>query len=431
MDDFLPSRAWLRAFLSSPDSWYQIALFAAGATATWVLGRYLRSHLDPMTQPGVVKGMGRTAVRTTALALVPALFWLWLAAGTIVFRKLGFATDVLRPAMLLVGAAAIVRAGVFVLRHSFSPGSRLKAWEGVLTTTIWLLIALHILGWLPFVEQMLDDYALLFGKVRVSLYNVVSFALLIGLLLLVALWISNVVHRRVQRSAVLDASMKLALTKLTTFTLGTLAVLAAMVSAGIDLTTFAVFGGALGVGLGLGLQRVVSNFVSGFIIAFEGSVRPGDWINIGGQRGQVRALHARHAVLHTEDGLDILVPNENLLTSEIVNWSYAGDSKVRLALPVQIGYNDDPEAAMELLVRLARANPRVLADPEPTAVVLGFAEAGVNLELRVWIEDLAYGVGGVRSDLYRRVWREFRDAGISMPYPQYEVRLLNEPPKGR
>src|SRR6185436_3579374 len=126
-----------------------------------------------------------------------------------------------------------------------------------------------------------------------------------------------------------DASMKLALTKLTTFTLGTLAVLAAMVSAGIDLTTFAVFGGALGVGLGLGLQRVVSNFVSGFVLAFEGSIQPGDRITVSGQKGKVIALHARYVVVHTDDGLDLLVPNENLATSEIVNWSYDGDRRVR------------------------------------------------------------------------------------------------------
>lgn len=426
LSDLLPSRAWWRAFLNSPDTWWQFGMFVLGAGATWILGRYLRSRLDPVIQPGIVKGVGRTAVRTTAIALIPALFWLWLAASAAVFRKLGLATDVLRPAMLLVGAAAIIRAGVFVLRHSFSPGSRLKAWEGVLTATIWLLVALHILDWLPYVEQTLDEYALMFGKVRVSLYNVVSFALLIGLLLLAALWISNVVQRRVAKSVVLDNSMKLALTKLTTFSLGTLAVLAAMVAAGIDLTTFAVFGGALGVGLGLGLQRVISNFVSGFILAFEGSIRPGDRISIGNQRGEVRALHARHAVVHTEDGLDILVPNESLLTSEIVNWSYAGDCKVRFTVTVQISYDDDPEVALALLMRLARENPLVLADPAPSAIVTGFADSGVNLELRGWIEDPACGVVDVRSRFYRRIWAEFKKTGITIPYPRRDVQLLGK-----
>lgn len=423
MDDILPSGAWWRAFVSAPDTWWQIGILLFGSLATWILGRYLRRHLEPVIQPGRVKGMGRTAVRTGALALIPALLWLWLIVAVAILRKLGMATDVLRPAMLLVGAAALIRAGVFVLRHSFSPGSRLKAWEGVLTATIWTLVALHILGWLPLVIQTLDDYALGFGSVRVSLYNVTSFALLIALLLLAALWVSNVIGWRVAKSTVLDESMKLALTKLTTFVLATLAVFVAMIAAGIDLTAFAVFGGALGVGLGLGLQRVVSNFVSGFILAFEGSIRPGDRINIGSQRGLVQALHARHAVVHTEDGLDILVPNENLLTSEITNWSYAGDHKVRLSVPVQIGYGDDPETALALLVRLARAHTRVLADPAPTALLVGFGDSGVNLELRVWINDREAGVTDVRSDLCRRIWQEFKAAGITIPYPQREVRF--------
>jgi small-conductance mechanosensitive channel len=424
MEDLLPSRAWWRAFLHSPDTWWQFGLILLGASATWVLGRYLRGRLEPVIQPGVVKGMSRTAIRTTAIALIPALFWLWLAAAAAVFRKVGLASDVLQPAALLIGAAAVIRASVFVLRHSFSPGSRLKAWEGALAATIWLLVALHVLGWLPFVQQVLDEYALAFGNVRVSLYNVISFALLIGLLLLAALWLSNLVHGRVMKSAVLDDSMKLALTKLATFTLSTLAVLAAMVAAGIDLTTFVVFGGALGVGLGLGLQRVVSNFVSGFILAFEGSIRPGDRIAIGSQRGQVRALHARHAVVHTNDGLDILVPNETLISSEIVNWSYAGDRKVRVTVPVQIGYEHDPEAAIALLVRVAREHARVLADPEPATIVTGFGDHGVNLELRAWIDDLDYGVLIVRSDLLRRIWHEFRTAGITIPYPRRDVRVV-------
>lgn len=423
MDDILPSSAWWRAFISAPDTWWQIGILLLGAAATWVLGRYLRRHLDPVTRPGRVTGVRRTAVRTGVLALVPALLWLWLIVAVAILRKLGMATDVLRPAMLLVGAAALIRAGVFVLRHSFSPGSRLKAWEGVLTATIWTLVALHILGWLPFVVQTLDDYALSFGSVRVSLYNVTSFALLIALLLLAALWVSNIIGWRVTKSAVLDESMKLALTKLTTFVLATLAVLVAMIAAGIDLTAFAVFGGALGVGLGLGLQRVVSNFVSGFILAFEGSIRPGDRINIGNQRGRVTALHARHAVVHTEDGLDILVPNENLLTSEITNWSYAGDHKVRFSVPVQIGYDDDPDTALALLVRLARAHAHVLADPSPMALLAGFGDNGINLELRVWIDELECVVVDVRSDLCRRIWHEFKTADITIPYPQREVRL--------
>jgi small-conductance mechanosensitive channel len=326
----------------------------------------------------------------------------------------------------LAGALAVIRMGVFVLRHSFSPGGPLKAWEGMLTVTIWTLVALHILDWLPVIEQMLDDYALSLGKVRISLLNVVSFVLSIAIMLLIALWLTNAIRNRVAQSRVLDANMKIALSKLIKFVLLTLAVLVAMMAAGIDITAFAVFGGALGVGLGLGLQRVVSNFVSGFILVFEGSIRPGDVISYHETYGTVKSLHTRHIVIRTPDGLDILVPNENLLTSDITNWSYAGDRKIRLRLPVQISSNDDPEQAMGRLGQLARGCARILQDPPPLVFLLGFGDNGINLELRVWINDPELQ-GEVRTELYMKIWKDFQTVGISFPFPQRDVYIKDFP----
>ena len=424
--EVIPSREAIRVFLNSSSTWLQLGVFAIGFLVAKLIAGWWQPRLQTIAQPGVIEGVRRTAVRSGALALVPLLLWLWLLAAGAILRNQGWTTGLLRPAMILVGALAIIRMGVFVLRHSFSPGGPLKAWEGALTVTIWTLVALHILGWLPFVEQMLDEYALTLGKVRVSLYTVVSFILSIGFLLLVALWLANTIRSRVRRSEVLEDSMKMALSKLTRFVLLTLAVLVAMMMAGIDITAFAIFGGALGVGLGLGLQRVVSNFVSGFILVFEGSIRPGDVISYGNTFGTVRALHARHIVIRTRDGMDILVPNENLMTSDITNWSYEGDRRIRLRLPLQIGYSDDPEQAIARLDRIAREHERVLKDPAPTAVLTGFGDNGVNLELLVWIEDPERG-GDVRSDLFRQIWKDFKAAGITLPYPQREVYLRESP----
>ncbi len=419
--DALPASETIRDFLNSTSTWVQIGVFLAGLLAAKLIGSWLQRHLQAMAKPGV-EGVGRTAVRTGALGLVPVLLWLWLLAAVAILRNHGWAIGLVRPAMILAGALALIRMGVFVLRHSFSPGGPLKAWEGALTVTIWTLVALHILGWLPYVEQMLDEYALTLGKVRISLYTVVSFVLSIGFLLLLALWLTNTIHSRVRRSRVLEDSMKIALSKLIRFVLLFLAVLIAMMMAGIDITAFAIFGGAFGVGLGLGLQRVVSNFVSGFILVFEGSIRPGDVISFGNTFGTVRALHTRHIVIRTRDGMDILVPNENLMTSDITNWSYEGDRRIRLRLPVQIGYQDDPEQAIARLTRLTHGHDRVLKDPAPAAVLTGFGDNGVNLELLVWIEDPERG-GDVRSDLYQHIWKDFKAAGITLPYPQREVYL--------
>jgi small-conductance mechanosensitive channel len=245
-------------------------------------------------------------------------------------------------------------------------------------------------------------------------------------MLLLALWLANLIRSRVDRSRALDDSMKIALSKLIKFVLLMIAVLAAMVAAGIDITAFTVFGGALGIGIGLGLQRVVSNFVSGFILAFEGSIRPGDIISFQDTYGTVVSLHTRHVVIRTRDGLDILVPNENLLSSDITNWSYEGDRKIRLRLPVQISYNDDPERVMQQLDRLACEHARVLQDPPPRTFLLGFGDNGVNLELRVWIDD-PDNRGQIRNELYLEIWKDFHAAGITFPFPQRDVYIKDFP----
>ena len=429
MDTFSDFAVWVEAardLLSLPSTWGQLLLIAAGLLIAWLTGQFLQARLQPMVEPGAMAGVRRTAVRTGFHALIPLLWWLLLLAGSAWLRHRGQPGQIVQIAISLVGALAVIRMGVFILRHSFSPGSKLKAWEWSLTVTIWVLVALHMLGLLPGLIEVLDEYALPLGKTRLSLYTVVSFILSIALLSLVALWLNNGLQSLLKRSRTMDESIKLVLGKISRFLLLFLAVVVAMVTAGIDLTALAVFGGALGVGLGLGLQRIVSNFISGVILAFEESIRPGDVLRIGDTFGEVKALYARHIVVRDRDGKDILIPNEALLTSQIENWSY-GDRNVRFRMPVQISYQDDPEQAMAIMVRAARATHRVLTDPEPVARLMGFGNDGINLELRLWIHDPENGVNNVRSEAYLRIWRLFREAGISIPYPQRDVRLISSP----
>jgi small-conductance mechanosensitive channel len=424
--ELLPSWATILAWSQQPHTLRQAATLAVGILVAWLLGTYLQSRMQPIIRPGVIAEGPRTAVRTGTLAMIPLLLWLFLLAAIAIFQRQKLPTDLLRPAMLLAGAMVLIRAGVFVLRHSLSPGSRLKAWEGLLATTIWLLVALHILGWLPHIEQVLDEYAVVYGSLRISLYTVASFVLSMALLLFVALGLTNALHWRLMRSQALDDSLKLAITKLGKFLLLTTAVLVAMIASGIDITALAVFGGALGVGLGLGLQRVVSNFVSGVILAFEGSIRLGDIISVGTTYGTVIEMHARHVVVHTRDGLDILVPNETLLTGEITNWSH-GDRDVRLGLPVQISYQDDPEVVIALLERVALQHPRVLRNPAPAGQLKGFGESGIDLELRIWVNDPEHGTGNVRSEVNRLIWKAFKESGITIPYPHRELFVRELP----
>ena len=307
----LPSVAELKYALTLAATWWQIGILVSGILLALLIGQWLQPRLQPAIAPGGASGLRRTAMRTGMLVTVPLILWLWLVGTSALLRHAkGQTTEILHLAVLLVGTLALIRMGVFVLRHSFSPGSKLKAWEGVMTVSIWGIVALHIMGWLPYVEQLLDDYAVTLGKVRISIYTIISFALSIALLVLLALWLSGAIKSLVGRSQALDENLKIAVTKLTKFLLLALAVLVAMVTAGIDLTALAVFGGALGVGLGLGLQRIVSNFVSGIILSFEGSVQPGNVISVGQTFGVVKELHARYMVVRNRDGMDILIPNE-------------------------------------------------------------------------------------------------------------------------
>lgn len=201
-----------------------------------------------------------------------------------------------------------------------------------------------------------------------------------------------------------------------------MAFLVALNAAGISMSSLAVFGGALGVGLGLGLQRIASNFISGFILVLDRSVKPGDLITVGENFGRVEQLNARYVVLRNRQGVDSLIPNEHLIINEVTNWSYA-DPNVRLEIDVQVSYNDDPEQAMALMLESAYASPRVLTTPEPTVRLLNFADNGIHLQLRVWIADLENGRGAVKSDINRAIWHKFKQQGISFPYPQRDLHL--------
>jgi small-conductance mechanosensitive channel len=200
-------------------------------------------------------------------------------------------------------------------------------------------------------------------------------------------------------------------------------------AAGLDLTTLNVLTGAIGIGLGFGLQSIAANFVSGFVLLMDRSIKPGDVISFTGMPGTategfgwVEELRGRYVVVRDRDGVSTLVPNQNLITNPVINWSY-GDSRVRLKLPVRVSYQSDPELAMQLMLRATVGHPRVITDPGPVARLMSFGDHGIDLELRFWIPDPQEGVNNVRSDVNRAIWRLFRAHGIVIPVAQREVKL--------
>lgn len=269
----------------------------------------------------------------------------------------------------------------------------------------------------------MEALALQVGTIRISLLGSVKLVLAVVLTWVLALWLARLIENHLNRAEYVNPGMQVALVKLSKFGLLTLASLLALEAAGIDLTALAVFGGASGVGLGFGLQRIASNFISGFIVLFDRSIRPGDVITIGEKFGWVQELRARYIVVRDRGGVERLIPNETLITNEVINWSYTGRS-VRVRIPVSISYNDGPEQAMALLEEATQGVPRVLEDPPPAARLLVFGDNGIELELRIWINDPQQGMANVRSDVNLRIWKLFKAADIVIPFPQRDLHLV-------
>jgi small-conductance mechanosensitive channel len=214
----------------------------------------------------------------------------------------------------------------------------------------------------------------------------------------------------------------------------TLAIIIILGGLGIDLSNLAWFSGAVGLGLGFGLQKVISNLVSGFIILADKSIKPGDVVQVGETYGWINHLGSRYISVVTRDAVEYLIPNEDFITGQVINWSYSNEL-VRLKIPVGIAYGSDLELAMQLMLEAARAVPRVLLEPEPSCRLMGFGDSSINFQLRIWINDPPKGIHGVESEIFLEVWKKFQEHGIEIPFPQRvlyhksvpELRIENIP----
>ena len=416
--------------LATPAMLYQLAVILSAALIAWLLRHRIGAALQKRVDAGAGVGLRRFALRTLQRVLVPIAMLLVVLLGRGALLSMQLPTALLDLVVPLLLSLAAIRLVVYLLRKGFPVTPALQAWENIIAGGVWAMVALHLVGWLPAVTQTLDGLAFKIGDSRISLLATLQLVGLIALLLTLAFWVSGVIERRMRASQHVTPSLQVALGKFSKFFLITLAILVAIDAAGIDLTTLTVFGGALGVGIGFGLQRITSNFISGFILVLDRSIKPGDVISVGTDDtkfGWVQELRARYVVVRNRDGVERLIPNENLITSEVINWSFSDDS-TRVKLPVQISYEDDPEQAMALLLEAAKASSRIIPDPPPSARLLNFGESGIDLELRVWINDPENGIGNVRTDVNLAIWKLFRQHGITIPYPQRDLHLVSAPP---
>ena len=411
-----------QARIHDPQFWWEVGVLVLAAAGAYLVHRLLSQGLETRSEQSTEYVVRLLALKTLQRILFPVSMLVGVLAGRALLQQQGDPVWLLDFAVPLLISLATIRTVIYFLRKTFRPGPMVKAWENLIAFSVWVVVALHLLGWLPTVLQGLDSMAMQVGSTRVSVLATLKLLLAVALLWVLALWLARIIENRISKADYVSASMQVALVKLSKFVLLVLAFLLALDAVGIDLTALAVFGGALGVGLGFGLQRIASNFISGFIVLFDRSIRPGDVITIGDKFGWVQELRARYVVVKDRDGVERLIPNETLITNEVINWSYS-DPNVRLRIPVSISYNNDPEQALSLMRQVADANPRVLATPEPATRLIAFGDNGVELELRVWIPDPEAGLASVRSDINLAIWRAFKAAGIVIPYPQRDLHI--------
>jgi small-conductance mechanosensitive channel len=279
---------------------------------------------------------------------------------------------------------------VYALRYVFKPRESLKVWERTATWLIWGAFALHITGLLPRIHAAMEALSFQSGSHRFSLWLLFQAAVVIVVAIIAALMLARFVESRLMGVTQMNLSLRMALSKAARTVLLILAVLVALPAVGIDLTVLSVFGGALGVGLGFGLQKVASNYISGFIILLDRSVRIGDLVTVDKQYGEVSQINTRYTLLRSLDGTESIVPNEMLISQTVVNHSLSKPN-VRISLPVQVAYDADLEQAEALMLEAAHDQRRVIFDdPDnlPRVLLKEFADNGILLELSVWIGTL-------------------------------------------
>jgi small-conductance mechanosensitive channel len=326
-------------------------------------------------------------------------------------------------------AAGMLLVGLTLVRL-FTGRMKNRFWAKILAMAIWvwavLWASLGLFDSIDFLLRFLQGVDFQLGEVHFSLLQVArAFFLLLALY-----WVSKNLriffHFWLTIKSGLTSAVQILLYRLGSILLFSVCVVIVLHYLGLDLTVFALFGGALGLGLGFGLQKIFANLVSGFILLGDKSIKPGDVIQLGDKYGWINFLGSRYVSVVTRDGIEHLIPNENLITNVVINWSYSNNI-LRFNMPVGVSYGSDLEKAKELMLESAAVTKRVLKDPGPDCLLVGFGDNAVNLELGVWINDPQNGLASVKSDLFWGIWKRFQEHGIEMPYPQRDVHLISVP----
>lgn len=395
--------------------WLEVLALLLCVALAWWLARLAARH---QSQGGETVLFGRRTFDGLLFPLL-ALVLIYVASYALARTQ---ATPVLKVALPIFMSLAVIRLCVRVLSASFPRSSLVLLTERLVSWLAWGAAVLWITGLLPVVLAELDTITLLFGKTRVSLRTVIEGVISSGVVLVLALWLSAAIEKRILTHSVSDLSMRKVAANTVRAALLLLGLLLVLSAVGVDLTALSVLGGALGVGLGFGLQKLAANYVSGFVILLERSLRIGDTVKVDGFEGQVTDIKTRYTLIRAPDGRESVVPNELIITQRVENLSLA-NARVLMTLRVAVGYGSDVEQVRRILCDAAAASTRVLKDPAPAAYLENFGADGLEFTLALWIVDPENGQLSLRSEINLIILRDLRKAGIEIPYPQRVVYM--------
>ena len=407
--------------LTQPYRLWQVAIVLALGVLAHFVGKALAARLDTWMRDH--RGLTVRQVRVGVLLrrrLRGILFALLAWAAVLVISEISpYPSRRYLVELVATIATALVLIGLVtrVIRNRFL--RRMVSWAG------WIYVTLLYLGFLDNFTGFLDSIAITFADFRLSALTVIKALIVTGALVTGARLLTQGAASRIRRNDDISPSVQVLAVKLMQVTAYGAAVFIGLKAVGFDLTGLAVLSGAIGVGLGFGLQKVVSNLVSGVIILLDKSVKPGDVISLGETFGWIESLGARYVSVVTRDGKEYLIPNEDLITGQVVNWSHSNEF-VRIDLTFGSAYRDDPHLVRKLAIEAALATDRVLKDRPAVCHITGFGDSSVDYVLRFWIRDPVEGLTNIRGNVYLALWDSFHAHGITIPFPQREVRMLGQ-----
>jgi len=412
----------LQSGSNTPVLLWQVSVIALGLLLAWSVNGILRAYVMRRAAERWKVGIGGIN-----RVLFPLSSLIFVYCGYLLLRHWQD-VSLLKLAMTLLLAMAVIRLVVYALRYIFTPGGWVRTMEGTVASIVWLVLALHLIGVLPDILTALDGVRFTIGKGELTLLLLLQAILIILVTLFGALWISRLIENRLMGAEQINMNVRVVLSKLVRIFFSLIALLFALSAVGLDITLLSVFGGALGVGLGFGLQKIASNYASGFILLLDDSIHIGDIVTVDTHYGIVSELRSRYMVLRKLDNTEVIIPNETLVSNVMVNHSMT-DRKVRVQLSLQVSYQTDLELAMRLMLEAATTQERVLRDPAPNALLRAFGDSGIDLVMNIWISDPENGTASLQSEINLDIWRAFKKHNVSIPYPQREIRILSsEPP---